>query len=181
MITTIFEHSVDLSLLPKRAFILDLGCRGFEFTDYFDRFGHIVYPIDIDILDRKDYYQFAISDKSGNCGIERSEDPQATKMKLGTGIEMHSIKSFSELVEVTEWDLIKMDIEGAEYDVLKNSKHPLAKMVSCEFHIHCGIQTKDMIDNLLIKLQEYYEVHNWVLEERHGAGFNYWDILLIRK
>ena len=177
----IFEHSVDLSLLPKRAFILDLGCRGFEFTDYFQKYGHIVYSIDIDILERKDYYQFAISDKMGNCGIQRNSDPQATKMKLGTGIEMHTIKSFSELVEVTEWDLIKMDIEGAEYDVLKNAQHPLAKQVSLEFHAHCGEQTKEQLDNLLFELSDYYTIYNKVWEKRHGCSESYWDILLVSK
>lgn len=180
MIKTIFEHSFIEELLPKRAFILDLGCRGFEFTDYFKEKGHSVYSVDIDKLDRKDYFQFAISDKQGNCGIEYNCDPDATKMKHGTEVEMHTIKSFSELVEVTEWDLIKMDIEGAEYDILNNTQHPIAKQVSVEFHAHCG-QTKQQLDALLIKLSQWYDIHNRVWEQRHGCSENYWDVILISK
>ena len=33
MITEIAEHSVDLSLLPLKANILDIGCRGFLFKE----------------------------------------------------------------------------------------------------------------------------------------------------
>ena len=35
MVTTIAEHNVDESLLPEKATILDVGCQGFQFTNYF--------------------------------------------------------------------------------------------------------------------------------------------------
>ena len=74
-----------------------------------------------------------------------------------------------------------MDIEGEEISVLEKSKHPIAAQVSVEFHAHARRQTKIQLDILLDWLSDWYEIKNRVWEERHCAGFNYWDILLIAK
>ena len=84
------------------------------------------------------------------------------------------------MLGVEKWDLIKMDIEGEEIKVLRSLQHPYCKQISVEFHAHCG-QTKQELDELLDWLSTWYDIHNRVWEERHGAGFNYWDVLLIAK
>jgi len=172
------EHSIIPRLLPVRhANILDLGCRGFEFrTQFGDR--HNVYCVDIAELDDENYYPVAISDSGGWCGVHN--DGQATHIKEGNEIKKMTLHSFSEFVGVNRWDLIKMDIEGEELGILKSSIHPIAKQVSVEFHAHCG-QTKEEINTLLDWLSKYYTIHNRVWEQRHCAGYNYWDVLLIAK
>lgn len=173
MIQVIAEHSVDMSLLPKQAVILDAGCRGFEFTDYFRYWGHEVLAVDIDDL-KGNYLRCAVGHKIGKCAVNYTNDPQGTHIKDGEDIEMVTIESLG------EFDLVKLDIEGEEYSILKQSKHPIAKQVSVEFHAHIN-QTKEQLDSLLNNLEQYYTIHNRVWESRHGAGYNYWDILLIAK
>ena len=183
MIQVIAEHSVDIGLLMAiPANILDIGCRGFEFSKMFGKRnneGFNVYCIDIDELEG-DYFRLAISNKDGMTGINHTNDPQAKHIIEGSEIPMMTISTFSKMVGVKEWDLIKIDIEGEEYNVLRDAKHPLAKQVSVEFHAHIG-QTKQELDELLLYLSNHYTIHNQVWESRHGAGYNYWDILLVAK
>lgn len=181
MVQLIGEHSVDTKLFQssQRSNVLDLGCRGFEFNiPILNK--PTYYRIDIDELEG-DYYRLAISDKDGMTGINHTTDPQAKHITEGSDIPMMTIATFSKMVGVKHWNLIKMDIEGEEYKVLKSSKHPLATQVSVEFHAHCGNQTKEQLDELLVYLSNYYTIHNQVWESRHGAGENYWDILMIAK
>lgn len=175
------EHSVDESLLPIHANILDLGCRGFQFTNKLRELEHKVYPVDIGEFEG-DYYRYAIAHKDGSCGVSNERDPDATHIIEGNEIPMMTIESFGKLVKVDKWDLIKMDIEGEEYNILKESKHPMAPQVSVEFHAHCvQSQTKGVLDNLLDWLSTWYYIHNRVWEEKHSCHANYWDILLIAK
>lgn len=176
----IAEHSVKLERLPRRGNILDLGCRGFDFARHPKIAKHNVYCVDIDDLDGA-YFKIAVSDKDGACGIERTEDPQATHIKPGNDIPMMTIATLTKSLSVDKWDIIKMDIEGQELPVLWQCTHPIAEQISVEFHAHTGRQTKQQIDQLLDHLSQWYHIHNRRWEERHCAGFNYWDILLMAK
>lgn len=183
-IGVVAEHSVDLSMLPIKANVLDLGCRGFGFTDKLRELEHNVYPVDIgksgEVRLDKEFYRIAISDSNGRAGVSVERDPEATNVIEGDEVEMMTLESFSDYVGVSKWHLIKMDIEGSEMGILKNATHPIADQVSVEFHAHCGHKRED-IDNLLNYLEQWYFIHNRVWEEGHGAGFNYWDVLLIAK
>lgn len=177
MISIIAEHSVNIHLLSIHSNILDLGCRDFEFANFFH--AHMVYPLDIAALDGE-YYQIAISDKNGTCGIKHTADLQGAHIIPNGEIRMMTIDSFSDFVKVKKWDLIKMDIEGEEIKVLRSLEHPYCKQITVEFHAHCR-QTKEELDSLLDWLEKWYHIHNRVWESRHGAGFNYWDVLLIAR
>ena len=45
---TVYEHTFEPGLLPDKALILDLGCRGFLFTNEMRSRGHIVAAVDCD-------------------------------------------------------------------------------------------------------------------------------------
>jgi FkbM family methyltransferase len=183
MLKEIFEHTVDIDLLNENSKILDLGCRGFLFKDYLEQnnLGK-VYAVDIDQLDRGDYYRLAISDEDGTCSIVHTSDAQAKHIKEGNEIQKMTIDSFSKMVGVESWDLIKIDVEGEEYKIMKSLKHPAAQQISIEFHEHCDCRIgKEELDNMLNWLANYYEVYNRVWEQRHGCQDNYWDILLVSK
>lgn len=182
MITVIAEHSLDLSLLPEKANVLDLGCRGFLFTDELRRMGHGVYAIDIESLWPRQHFLCAIAGHTGKCSIQKSRDPQATRITEGQDIPCYTLKDFSNMVKVDFWDVIKIDIEGSEYEVIMSLTEPPAKQISIEFHLHTGIygdaQVKEMEDKLLSL--GYFPVKHEKTKE-HGLGLNYWDSLFILK
>lgn len=183
MIQVISEHSADVDLLPEKATVLDLGCRGLVFADFFRNSKHRVCAVDIDRLDG-DYHRYAVSGQKGIGYCKREHDLNATNLSQnpidGEKVEMVTIEELGKLVGVEHWDLIKMDIEGEEYGILKNVKHPIASQITVEFHAHRG-QKKADLDELLDMLSEFYHIFGKVWENKHGAGFNYWDVLLIDK
>ena len=178
----IHDHSLNQTIIPMHGNILDLGCRDFIFTNFFKELEYNVVSVDIGKFDG-DYHRVAISSNDGECYVQNERDPDATHITTadtGDPVPMMTLDTFSKHVGVDHWHLIKMDIEGAEYGVLKTAKHPIADQVAVEFHAHCG-QRKEDLDALLDELSEYYYIHNRVWDEQHSAGFNYWDVLLISK
>jgi len=183
MITPIAEHLVDLDILPAKAKILDIGARGFEFTNYFRQRDYYVIAVDIDTLTDGQYFHCAISDFDGLCGLVKSNDAQATKIdKIGTGIECYTLKSFSEMIGIQFWDLVKVDVEGSEYEIIMTLDEPPAKQLSIEFHLHTGIYQQHEVDLMIDKLRGLgYSVASHEYTEQHGMGFNFWSSLFILK
>lgn len=182
MITEVHEHSIDLSLLPEKAKIIDIGCRGFQFTNYMRSLGHIVTPVDIDAFHNEVYYRVAITGKDGRVGINYSNDPQATRIKEGDELLSMRLDTFMNSLGFEFVDLIKIDIEGAEYEVIMSLKKAPAKQLSIEFHLHTGIYCQKEVKEMESKLRSLgYEFAQHQLTEAHGAGFNYWDSVFILK
>lgn len=179
----IAEHKVDLKLLPERANILDLGCRGFEFTNYFRLKGHSVYPVDIDELDTDEkYFRVGITDINGKMGVQKSNDPQATTLTQGNDIVVYTLETFSALNGINKWDLIKMDVEGSEFNIIMGMTRPMATQLSIEFHLHTGVYSEIGMQLMERQLKALgYEIVSHELTNQHGAGFNYWDSLFILK
>jgi FkbM family methyltransferase len=182
MRTTIAEHSVDFALLPPIARILDLGCRGFAFTNQMKSYGHIVAAVDIDDLDGV-YYRCGISDYNGLCGAVKNKDPQATKLsKNGSQIVCMTLERFSKSINIDFWDLIKIDVEGSEYEIIMSLERPPAKQLSIEFHLHTGVYGQAEMALMEGKLKGLgYKAVSHEYTTQHGAGFNYWDSLFILK
>lgn len=179
MITEIAEHSIDVSLLPKSGKILDLGARGFLFANELRRLGHTVYTVDIDPIVQADY-TCAITDKDGTCGLIRDKDPQATRMGNGSDVVAYTLATFSKMVNVDFWDCIKMDIEGAEYEVLMSLKRAPARQLSVEFHLHTGIYGFTSMAQMSDKLASLgYQPVRHEMTKQHGLGLNFWDSLFI--
>lgn len=188
MIEVISEHSVDMAILPSKAKILDLGCRGFLFAKILQDLGHTLVTVDIQDFPEEmssgiavgNFYPVAITNYNGKCGVAKSNDPQAMKIKEGDEIHCYTLEEFSRLMDIPFWDLIKIDIEGSEYEVIMSLTKAPAKQLSIEFHLHTGIydmaKMKDMEEKLLLL---GYEIAKHELTEAHGAGFNYWDSLFI--
>jgi hypothetical protein len=179
---TVAEHTYEETLLPERANILDLGCRGFLFSGKLKQMGHEVYPVDIDYLGPEGYFQVGIGGSIGRCSIKKGNDPQATQKVQGHDVLMLTIDRFSRDVKVDFWDLIKIDIEGSEYEVIMSLTEPPAKQLSIEFHLHTKVygdkEVKEMEDKL-VSLGYYPAKHDKTSE--HGCGLNYWDSLWILK
>ena len=187
-IEVIAEHSADIDLLPENAKVLDLGCRGFLFTDELRRRGNKVVSVDCDKFDRDDYLQIGLSDENGLCSCLYTNDPQATTIKkaliplAGFDIQMMTIQALSAKLDVEFWDLIKLDIEGSEYEVIMSMDRPYATQLSIEFHLHTGIYGENemlLMENKLLWLGYFPVQHDKT--KQHGLSYNYWDSLFILK
>ena len=186
---TVAEHTYEETLLPEEAKVMDVGCRGFLFTDELRRLGHLVYAIDIESLWPRQNFICAIAGETGRCMLKKSSDPQATTILKSHGIPldgfdvpMYTIKDFSQMVKVDFWDIIKMDIEGSEYEVIMSLTEPPAKQLSIEFHLHTGVYGIQDVRKMEAKLHSLgYEFAKHVQTSQHGMGMNYWDSLFILK
>jgi FkbM family methyltransferase len=187
MITVIAEHSVDITLLPDKANILDLGCRGFLFSDEMKRLGFNVAPVDVDDLGSEKWYirAAATNINGGYVKLIKSNDPQATRIKQSdkpTSISSYTINGFCGIFGLESWDLIKIDIEGSEYEVIMSLTEPPAKQLSIEFHLHTKIYGEKEMREMDAKLSSLgYEAVSHVMTSQHGMGMNYWDSLFILK
>jgi FkbM family methyltransferase len=190
-------HTFEESLLGDGC-IIDIGCRGFEFTKYF--IGRKVYCIDPDPEVFKNIPEelmnldppmialnMAISDTAGES--EYYENGEATCLKQLHHFQDHRIKpcktiTMEDLYKITgeNVDLLKLDCEGAEYIILGETFKPIPKQISVEFHNHCvpEIHARNY-RKIVERLSEHYTMHNDVWEQRHGCGFNFWDTLFIKK
>lgn len=182
-LTEVFEHTCDLSLLPEKALILDIGCLGFEFADYFRQRGHEVFAVDIQQFDG-DYERIAITGYNGTACIEEFEDKQATRLSSYSNsntIPCCTLETFTKIkIGDRMWDLIKCDSEGSEYPMIMSLTKPPATQFSVEMHLHTGIYGMDEVREMEEKLYSLgYKAVRHELTEQHGAGLNYWSSLFL--
>ncbi len=187
--TIIDEHTFDETLLNANSKILDAGCRGFGFGKWIvENIGCEVTCIDGDPqienpnIEKINYLNRIVThDESneklilfvyGNGTANFSEEvAQRPTDCIEYIVPTYKIKPF--------WDLIKLDIEGAEYDILRRMEGPLAKQISVEFHQHTGAKkSPEFMLELFNHVSQWYDIIGAVPEERHGCGMNYWDVLL---
>lgn len=190
-IETIAEHSVDVDRLKRGSKILDLGCRGFLFADEMRRRCYEVYTVDVDPKIKNDdpyHHQIAIAGENGTCCVFYTSDPQATKIKKsnipldGFDVPMITLQEFSKKVDVKYWDVIKIDIEGTEYEVIMNMEKPIADQLSIEFHLHTGAYGELemlLMEDKLTRLGYYPIQHEKT--RMHGLSYNYWNSLFVLK
>jgi|SRR5690348_1754082 len=177
---TISEHTFDTSLLRENAIIIDIGCRGFELTNYFRNLGDIVHAVDIDDFPGQDYDRVAITGTNGFIAIKRTNDPQATSVKEGDEIISMTLETYMQFKSIEFADLIKMDIEGSEHDVIMSLQRAPAKQLSIEFHLHTGVYGMAEVALMVAKLNVLgYKTVQHELTARHGLVPNFWDSLFI--
>lgn len=183
MIEEICEHSIDVSMIQAGSCVLDVGCRGFGFSNALAALGAVVYPVDIDDLGSdQSYTRCAITATEGLCGIQMTDDPQARHTIAGTTIVAHTIASFSKFAGVTRWAVIKLDCEGDEFGILSALTAPPADQITVEFHQHTARRRAQAeLDSLFDHLRQWYAMPVCKFDSRHGVGFNYWDCLFTIK
>lgn len=187
-IETISEHSFIPSLFDQENIVgirvLDAGCRGFEFSKAMNELGAWVWAIDCDELEG-DYWMAALSDNEGIAYLQKTNDPQATKIvktKTEFPVECITLNGICKKTMVDFFDLIKLDIEGSEYDVIMSMERPYAKQLSIEFHLHTGIYGQSEMTMMEDKLKALgYETVQHEYTSQHGVGFNYWNSLFVLK
>jgi len=137
-------HTVDLSLIGKGS-IIDVGCRGFEFSDYFSE--NIVYAIDPDhkvlegYIGKAIFCNVAISNKRAKTFFYRNGEMSVLTeiykpfKHLYTPCRTVTLSDIYEL-SGTDIEVLKLDCEGAEYLILNDKFEPIPKQITVEFHNH---------------------------------------------
>lgn len=186
---TIDEHTFDETLLTKDSKVLDCGCRGFGFANWIkNNIGCYVLAIDADpnVSPPADIEYL-------NAAVTSSDTAYVKIYTFGNGtanyietIKDRPSESIDFVVRTYKiqpyWDLIKLDIEGAEGDLLLNMKQPIARQLSVEFHRHCCVfQTEEYVQSIFNHLSQWYNIIGANREKRHGCSLNYWDVLFIQK
>ena len=165
MIARHAEHSFDLDAIQPGEWVLDIGCRGFEIPFLLASRNVNVIAVDgdpsvIPVVHPNIHYVHAVvvhREIAANKRItfwKHPTDQQAHSIIGGSGtpiqVETRSVPSLLDLASsiaggpVTQFALIKMDCEGAEYALMRDMTDAAyagkfwAKQVSVEYHDHCG-------------------------------------------
>jgi hypothetical protein len=179
-IEVIAEHSIDVDLLPSIAYIVDAGCRNMLFTNEMRRRGHCVFALDIDDLGNEDYLKIALGDKVGRVGIHRTKDPQATFVCAGDEVMCMDLDMLCKTTKVDFFDVIKLDVEGFEFQIIMSMNKPYCKQLSWEAHLHTGVYGEAevvMMENKLLSLGYFPVKHDKT--RQHGLSYNFWDSLWV--
>lgn len=188
-IKVIAEHSVNLDLLSG-GICIDVGCRGFLFSEAMKNMGCEVWAFDMEDFEAPDgiiYKKMAVSNWTGGGFFKDTIDAQAKYLIAGAGIPVDVTNINDLYVEFNRKgkavDALKLDAEGSEYLILSDPTfQPIPKQISVEFHMHCHRALHDQYyDKCMENLLKWYEPVKHELTQAHGAGNNYWDSLWIRK
>ncbi len=95
-----------------------------------------------------------------NIGVGKEGVETITYRKNTYSFKTNTLVNILNQLSINSADFIKMDIEGYEVDVIKNSMEVFknARVVSVEFH-----DTKDLVDSMLLDMGfKYYPVSTWL-------------------
>ncbi|HWY34293.1 MAG TPA: FkbM family methyltransferase [Nitrosopumilaceae archaeon] len=193
---TLAEHTVDISLLPESPIVLDGGCRGYGFCRDLLKLRPKAYILAVDADEEtevvvnqnihlatvaivgdphKKFAEYYAIDK----GNKNSIVFPITQAELRT-VPCKTISELMDFYGIFKWDLIKLDVEGSEFDILENWPGPIANQITVEFHDY--FDKKNRWDDkyfkwlLEVPLKDYEAVQN----EKYPIGngcFGHWDSL----
>lgn len=184
-------HTLDLDLITGST-VIDLGCRGFLFATHMRDIGCNVVCVDADpnvfqnIPTGIQTHNKAISCRKGKVVIYNSlgEGGYTSDIKTYTGgVEVDTIL-LEEIEPDCEYDVLKIDIEGAEYSLLENPYFkPKAKQITVEFHEHNLKDLHDLkLQNVLNNLNRWYDLVYTMKDNYTPTGlYEYIDCLFVRR
>jgi FkbM family methyltransferase len=203
---SIDEHALNESILKKDGWVLDLGCVGFNFAKNIKQYVNNVIAIDANpsIVNTENviFENIAITSDESQLSITYNifDDSQGNslyhpindwcKFQKSVKVPTTTIKKLMEKYNVNQFELIKLDIEGSEYDLLMNLDFKISKQYSIEFHEFRGMNpytpnNEKYYDNLFKIMKPYCDIIKHQKTNHPGfplgLGLNYWDSLFILK
>jgi FkbM family methyltransferase len=196
---TIDGHTFSVRLFTGSC-VIDAGCRGFEFARQMMRFERTVYAIDIEDFGDSDLEYSKQFIFRHAALMAQSNEVEAHYFGNGTGnfvkgineqpyngedrpCETKKVKAIT-LQDIykeigTDIDLLKLDIEGSEYEILANLE-PIPKQVTVEFHEHCHPNLHSQwIDKVLQRMDKNYVLTQYPCPD--WPRYKFMDCLFIRK
>lgn len=212
MVKDICEHSIDVDILSDNGWVLDFGCGvDFLFSKEMAKMGMNVISIDPnpkikDIPENEkihyencalvtdenlEFIEFDIfNDTDAASFVQTKNEVFFIKKMYKTSVKTTTVSKLMEKYDIKTIDVLKLDIEGAEYDFLNKIDKPIAKQISIEFHDFRGMNpyypnNNIYYDKLFEKLNKWYKIVKHEITQHPGIGgplgLNYWDSLLILK
>lgn len=204
---TIAEHSIEEKIINKNGFILDLGCVNFGFSTKIKEYCDNVICVDPNPKIRKIpegiiYERAAITHDSSkkNTDFYIYSDNQACSLLnlekdwcrlLGKiEVDLITIEDVMNKYKIKQFELIKFDIEGGEYEILKNIDWTISKQFSVEFHDFRFMNPEYpnnniYYDKLFNEMNKYCDIIQHEITDHegfaNGLGRNYWDSLFVLK
>lgn len=190
----IADHTFQPELLRGLP-VLDAGCRYFKFSEYFARRGHRVIALDAarDVVCNSagvEYFNLALDASSGSRPFSTWYGPESNTLTIQPDartvqVSTRSVSDLMTELAIKHWDVVKLDIEGGEYEILLNWPGPVATQITVEFHEHrnFNLRGKDYYSELLTYLGKWYRPlqHEAVPCAPSKIGLNYWDSLFVLK
>lgn len=198
MIVTCDGHSYDESLLTPGGWALDVGARGFKFADRMAAMGLNVIAMEPDRSVRyegphnvrclntalvgnplMESSMYAVwSDGSGNQ-LAETRPIHATEYYEVPCITLAKLMAAE---SIDQFDIVKLDCEGSEYDILWRWPRHVAVQISVEWHDFLGKRPRESYyDELFAGPLRDYEIiqHEWRELSPENPIFSYWDSLLV--
>lgn len=186
-IQCIAEHSIDIDLLSG-GICIDAGCRGFQFSEAMRHLGEKVVAFDIENLTPPPgiwFYNNALWPEDGvQLNYKDTKDQQAKHIAdVGIPVTSRSLGWVYNAFRGIDVDILKLDVESSEYFILSDPDfQSIPHQISVEFHLHCHRALHEQYyDKCMENLLKHYEPVKHELTQAHGAGFNYWDSLFLRR
>lgn len=195
--TTIDNHTFNETKLDG-GWVIDAGCRGWSFSYHcWANYRSKVYSLDIEDFHDKPktqeaiFKQAALTTHSGETeayffgdgtsnfikGINETPGDLPDRPCETMTIPCITLQDIYNEIG-TDIDLLKLDIEGAEYAILENIE-PVPKQITVEFHEHVHEKLHNRyIDKVIEHLCKFYECHLYI---RHYPRYKYMDCLFVRK
>jgi len=201
-------HHFHSRFLNKSSVVIDLGSHLGQFSDEVNRqFGCQCHAVEaLPSLYQKikesgfiKKYNYAITSINQPISLEITDNPESNyiqknpKNNLNNNIEISGItlEKFIKDHEISQIDLVKIDIEGAEVDLFDSiSDQTLAKIkqITIEFHdFKLPIQQK--VDAIIKRLQDigfYYIPFSWhtrgdvLFINRNQCLISFWELFFIK-
>jgi FkbM family methyltransferase len=205
----IHGHTIDLNLLNKGGYVLDLGCRDFVFT-------RELLDLGMKVISMDPYNGITIDEDLNNnpnfvfknmacVGIKKSEsltyreyndwganslmdivkeNKQYTELTK-YDVKLTTIKEIMEEFNIDRFEVIKIDIEGSEYEMLQNLPKNCSKQLSVEFHDWLKLNPyKDDYEKFYEEV-ESNQLKNYTVVVKNKVpmhdGFTYSDTLYVLK
>lgn len=192
-------HSFAPELLT-RGVVLDTGCRGFRFGMHFLSLGHPVVFMDpaLDVIPPREIYDAATWASHLGCALVAPGYPKTMRLRMTSDPEARhithavhegdpvvpcmTIQEVMTTLSIQQFDLVKLNVEGAEYDVLGQWPGPVARQIVVSFHEHTDRGRGDAaIQRIVEHLGEWYTPVRHEFDERYCAGRNAWDSVFVLK
>lgn len=204
--TTIDGHTFAPEYL-RNGWVIDAGCRGWRFAygvnNYFiEGLDHnSVYALDIEDFDSTEIKSIAKRPVKFKHAALMSKPGEIEAYYFGNGTgnfvkgindppyngpdrpcETKKVQAIT-LQDIygdigTDIDLLKMDIEGSEYEIMMGME-PIPKQISVEFHEHTNKKLHNQyIEEILHRLHKWYHINLYI---REWPQYKFMDCLFIRK